>query len=77
MTPLGIDEPPFHELPMGNRGRWGEGLTVEDLAKCTWVQPTLVVQVSFVEWTAGSNLRHAKYLGERTDMRANEVHRES
>jgi bifunctional non-homologous end joining protein LigD len=77
MSPLVIGDCPFHELPVGKRSRWGEGLTAEDLAKCTWVKPRLVVQVSFVEWTAGGSLRHAKFLGERIDKKPTQVQRET
>jgi bifunctional non-homologous end joining protein LigD len=37
------------------------------MAKCIWVKPKLVAQVSFVEWTSNNRLRHATYLGLRTD----------
>jgi bifunctional non-homologous end joining protein LigD len=42
-----------------------------------WVTPTLVAQIRFVEWTAEGHLRHAAYLGLRTDKRAHAVRRES
>ena len=32
-----------------------------------WVEPRLVAQVAFTEWTAGGNLRHPRYLGLRDD----------
>ena len=32
-----------------------------------WVRPLLVAQVRFVEWTADHHLRHAAFLGLRTD----------
>jgi bifunctional non-homologous end joining protein LigD len=41
------------------------------------VKPTLVAQVRFVEWTAEGHLRHAAFLGLRTDKPARVVRRES
>lgn len=32
------------------------------------IEPTLVVEVAFAEWTAEGRLRHPAYLGERTDV---------
>jgi bifunctional non-homologous end joining protein LigD len=65
------------ELPISKSSRWGEGLTAEDIAKCVWVKPKVVVQVSFVEWTASGNLRHAKFAGLRDDKRPAQVRREA
>jgi len=41
-----------------------------------WVEPKLVAQVKFTEWTADSRLRHPVYLGLRDDKRPTDVHRE-
>ena len=41
-----------------------------------WVQPTLVAQVKFTEWTADGNLRHPVYLGLRNDKKPEDVVRE-
>jgi ATP-dependent DNA ligase len=38
-------------LPEKHRSRWGEGLTAEDMKKCIWLQPDLVAQIEFLEWT--------------------------
>jgi bifunctional non-homologous end joining protein LigD len=40
-----------------------------------WVEPDLVVQVAFGEWTADGILRHPSHLGPRTDKAAAEVGR--
>ena len=32
-----------------------------------WLKPQLVAQIRFVEWTADGHLRHAAFLGVRTD----------
>ena len=41
-----------------------------------WVEPELVAQIRFVEWTAEGRLRHAAFLGLRSDKGAREVRRE-
>lgn len=41
-----------------------------------WVEPTVVVEVRFSEWTGGGAARHPAYLGTRDDKDAREVHRE-
>lgn len=54
---------PFKSVPVGKGGRWGEGLTQEDLDVIVWVKPSVRVRIAFVEWTATWLLRHSKYLG--------------
>jgi bifunctional non-homologous end joining protein LigD len=41
-----------------------------------WVQPALVVQVGFLEWTGHGKLRHPRLIGLRHDKAAREVTRE-
>jgi bifunctional non-homologous end joining protein LigD len=41
-----------------------------------WVDPEIVVQVAFIEWTAHGKMRHPRFLGVRTDKAAREVLRE-
>ncbi|MGH3099125.1 MAG: non-homologous end-joining DNA ligase [Streptosporangiales bacterium] len=41
-----------------------------------WVEPRLVAQVAFTEWTGDNRLRHPRFLGLRTDKAAEEVVRE-
>jgi len=38
-----------------------------------WVQPQVVVQVAFIEWTANRKLRHSRLLGVRPDTSARDV----
>jgi ATP-dependent DNA ligase len=38
-----------------------------------WVQPEMVAEASYVEWTPDGLLRHVVYLGERQDKLAIEV----
>jgi bifunctional non-homologous end joining protein LigD len=42
-----------------------------------WVKPSIVVQVSFIEWTGNNKLRHPRLIGVRFDKAAREVVRES
>ena len=41
-----------------------------------WVRPTIVVQVSFIEWTENNKLRHPRLIGVRFDKAAKDVVRE-
>jgi bifunctional non-homologous end joining protein LigD len=41
-----------------------------------WVEPELVAQVGFTEWTGAGRLRHPRFLGLRDDKAAREVVRE-
>jgi bifunctional non-homologous end joining protein LigD len=51
-----------------------EGLPRKDVH---WVEPKLVVQVAFMEWTSHGKLRHPRLLGLRSDKVAREVTRET
>ncbi len=73
---LEVDACPFLNLPEAHSGRWGQGLTVEKMAECSWLKPVLVAQFKFVEWTPDGHLRHAKFAGLRGDEDAREVRRE-
>jgi bifunctional non-homologous end joining protein LigD len=42
-----------------------------------WVEPEVVVQVAFLEWTGHGKLRHSRFLGLRTDKAPRDVVRES
>ena len=58
-TPLKIDKPSFVDPP---RER-----------DVTYIQPKLVAQISFQEWTADMKLRQPVFLGLRDDKKATEV----
>jgi bifunctional non-homologous end joining protein LigD len=47
---------PFDPLP-----------TRDEQRAATWVEPRLVVQVAFGEWSRDDRLRHPAYLGRRAD----------
>jgi bifunctional non-homologous end joining protein LigD len=42
----------------------------------TWVEPRLVAEIGFTEWTRDGRLRHPRFLGLRFDKAAREVVRE-
>jgi len=64
LKPLETRECPFREQPHTNE-------------RPHWVQPELVAQIKFTEWTADGKLRHPVYLGLRDDKKPEAVHRES
>jgi bifunctional non-homologous end joining protein LigD len=74
----GLERPagPFQNLPETEKGRWGEGLTEEDMEKCRWLQPRLVAAIEFLEWTPEKHLRHPRFVGLRDDEKADLVGRE-
>jgi len=53
---------PFRNLPESGKGRWGEGLTAEDMKRCRWLKPQLVAAIEFLEWTTDNRLRHVKFV---------------
>jgi bifunctional non-homologous end joining protein LigD len=72
---LHVDACPFANLPDDKRSRWGGGVTAEDMREFQWVEPELVVQIRFVEWTEDDRLRHATFVGSRPDKSARKVFR--
>jgi ATP-dependent DNA ligase len=76
LKPLEIGECPFANLPEKKAGRWGVGLTAGKMAECRWLQPALVGQFEFVEWTEDAHLRHSRFMGLREDKKAKDVRRE-
>jgi bifunctional non-homologous end joining protein LigD len=67
---------PFVDLPSSKASRWGGGITAEQMREMQWLKPKVVVQIRFVEWTAEGHLRHAAFLGLRSDKRPADVVRE-
>jgi ATP-dependent DNA ligase len=51
-------------------------LTKEEMSNCVWLEPELVAQIEFTEWTPDNHLRHSKFVGLREDKEAREVVRE-
>jgi bifunctional non-homologous end joining protein LigD len=67
LRPLERDEPPFVEVPKMAK------VKRDDIV---WVEPRLVAEVSFAEWTHDSRLRAPVYKGLREDKAPEEVRRE-
>jgi bifunctional non-homologous end joining protein LigD len=67
---------PFANLPEKLTGRWGQGLSAAEMRRCTWLQPKLVCQVRFAEWTRDGHLRQPAFLALREDKDPIEVVRE-
>jgi bifunctional non-homologous end joining protein LigD len=65
---------PFANLPeKAGRGN----LTRAEMRRCTWLEPKLVGQIRFAEWTRDHHLRQPAFLGLREDKQADEVVRET
>jgi len=73
---LSRDDCPFVDLPEKRNGRWGQAITPAEMLRCHWVDPKLVCQVQFTEWTQDDKLRQPVFLGLRTDKEPHEVVRE-
>jgi bifunctional non-homologous end joining protein LigD len=67
---------PFVNLPEKTPGRWRLGITPAVMKRCHWVEPVLVAQIKFTEWTSDDQLRQPVFLGLRTDKQPNDVVRE-
>ncbi len=76
MDALAQKDCPFGNLPEKRQGRYGQGITRAKMKRCHWVQPQLVAQVKFVEWTRDEKLRHPVFLGLREDKSPRDVMRE-
>jgi bifunctional non-homologous end joining protein LigD len=63
LDPLERDDPPFERSVLPRKG-------------VHWVEPTLVAQIGFTEWTTDGRLRHPRFLGLRRDKPPHEVVRE-
>ena len=60
---LRVDAPPFASKAVPKRGRW----TTRAVGVERWVEPALVAEVEFADWTPDGHIRHAKYLALRDD----------
>ena len=67
---------PFVNLPTKRTGKFGQGVTASEMKLCTWLEPKMIAQVRFTEWTSDGGLRHPVFLGLREDKPAREVVRE-
>jgi ATP-dependent DNA ligase len=46
------------------------------LSRVHWVEPKLVVEITYLTWTADNLLRHTVYVGLREDQPAEQIRRE-
>ncbi len=67
LRPLKRDTPPFREVPKMPKVRKSDVI---------WVEPNLVCEVEFAEWTHDGRLRAPSYKGLREDKAAEDVRRE-
>ncbi|MBS0445048.1 MAG: DNA ligase D [Proteobacteria bacterium] len=73
LLPLARKTSPFPaDLPL-HKSRWSKRSTGTE----RWVEPRLVAEVSFADWTPDNQIRHAVFEGLRADKAAREVVRES
>jgi bifunctional non-homologous end joining protein LigD len=63
LSKLSTDKCPFSVKPKG-------------LKSPTWVNPVLVAEIEFTEWTSENNLRHPSFKGMRLDKKARGIRRE-
>jgi bifunctional non-homologous end joining protein LigD len=43
------------------------------MKKCQWLEPLLVAQINFQEWTPDGHLRHSSFAGLREDKDAQQI----
>jgi bifunctional non-homologous end joining protein LigD len=72
LAKIEVATPPFEAGAMAP-GRWSKRAGVVE----HWVQPTLVAEISFADWTPDGHVRHAVFHGLRHDKSAGEITRES
>ena len=68
---------PFVDLPSKQNGQWVQDITPSMMRKMCWVNPVLVCEIKFAEWTRDKKLRAPVFLGLREDKKPGEVVRES
>ena len=64
LRPLSRDAPPFVDIPRA------------EARDAYWVEPVLVAEVEFTEWSRDGRLRHPSFQGPREDKPAREVRAE-
>ncbi len=70
---LETKKPPAALAELPKPGRW----TKREVDAIRWVKPSVVVEVSFADWTPDGQIRHASFLGLRDDKPPKEVRRET
>lgn len=77
LRPLETPVCPFANLPEPKNARRGKALTAEVMKECRWVEPKVVAQIEYTDWTEADHLRHSRFAGLRDDKDPREVVRES
>jgi ATP-dependent DNA ligase len=77
MKPRVTPKCPFVNFTGNEKSPMGAGLTAGKMRECIWLNPELVAQFEFLEWTSADHLRHAKFVGMRDDQKARDVRKES
>lgn len=72
LAKLEVPKTPF-DAGVAKPGRWSKRVAGSE----RWVQPKLVAEVDFAEWTPDGQIRHASYIALRTDKPANAITRET
>jgi bifunctional non-homologous end joining protein LigD len=67
--------PPFADIST-RRGSSKHGLTPAMIRRCHWIEPKLVCQCKFTEWTSDGHLRQPVFLGLREDKDPTQVVKE-
>jgi bifunctional non-homologous end joining protein LigD len=62
LEPMAVPRPPVINPPRGAAGR-----------DVHWVEPRVIAEVSFTEWTADGIIRHSSFQGLRRDKSPEEV----
>jgi bifunctional non-homologous end joining protein LigD len=66
------DSSPFHHPSGGAAVRWRRG----PAAQAHWVRPELLAEVAFGGWTPAGQIRHASFIGLRSDKEARMITRD-
>jgi len=75
LKPYETNKCPFANLPELKSGRWGAGLTAAKMKDCRWLEPALVAQFEFLQWS-GNHLRHPHFVAMRDDKDPHKVVKE-
>ncbi|MFP5406436.1 MAG: DNA ligase D, partial [Gammaproteobacteria bacterium] len=73
LAKLEVPDSPFEVAPRA--GRWAR-IRGAPARTEHWVKPRLVAEISFSEWTRDGHIRHASFVGLRTDKPAGAITRE-
>jgi bifunctional non-homologous end joining protein LigD len=70
------DTCPFSNLPEKRGAGYRQAITAAEMRRCRWVEPNILCQVKFSEWTRDNRLRQPVFLGLREDKNPTQVVRE-